>query len=131
MLKKTITYTDYNGVERTEDFYFNLNRAEITQMELSVDGGYSALIDRLTKSIDQKELMNIFKKIILDSYGEKTLDGKRFMKKDENGVPLSKKFEETEAFVILYMELAQDAEKAAQFINSVFPKKVLDKKETN
>lgn len=131
MLKKSITYTDYNGVERTEDFYFNLNKAEVTEMELSVDGGYSELIKRVANSIDPKEIINIFKTIILNSYGEKSLDGRRFMKKDKNGNPLSRNFEATEAFVNLYVELATDSNKAAEFINAVFPNKVLEKKETN
>lgn len=127
MIKKTIKYTDYNGVERTEDYYFNLNKAEVIEMAVSVEGGYSELIDRIIKTNDNREIVNVLKTIILKSYGEKSIDGKRFMKVDDNGNPLYRKFEDTEAFVELYMELANNAEKAAEFINAVIPNMVNDK----
>lgn len=121
MIKKTIKYTDYNGVERTEDYYFNLNKAEVVEMEVSVEGGYSNLINRITKSDDIREIVNVLKTIILKSYGKKSIDGKRFIKVDDNGKPLYRQFEDTEAFVELYMELAGDANKAAEFVNAVIP----------
>lgn len=121
MIKKTIKYTDYNGVERVEDFYFNLNKAELIEMEVSVEGGYSELLNRIAKSQDIKEIVNVMKTIILKSYGEKSIDGKRFVKVDKNGQPLSKQFEETEAFVELYVELATNVNKAVEFVNSVIP----------
>lgn len=127
MIKKTIKYTDYNGVERTEDYYFNLNKAEVIEMAVSVEGGYSELIDRIIKTNDNREIVNVLKTIILKSYGEKSIDGKRFMKVDDNGNPLYRKFEDTEAFVELYMELANNAEKAAEFINAVIPNMGNDK----
>lgn len=127
MIKKTIKYTDYNGVERTEDYYFNLNKAEVIEMEVSVEGGYSELIDRIIKTNDNREIVNVLKTIILKSYGEKSIDGKRFMKVDENGNPLYRKFEDTEAFVELYMELANNAKEAAEFINAVIPNMGNDK----
>lgn len=121
MIKKTIKYTDYNGVERVEDYYFNLNKAELIEMEVSVEGGYSELLNRIAKSQDIKEIVNVMKTIILKSYGEKSIDGKRFVKVDKNGQPLSKQFEETEAFVELYVELATNVNKAVEFVNSVIP----------
>ena len=121
MIKKTIKYPDYNGVERTEDYYFNLNKTEVIEMQVSVEGGYSELIDRIIKTDDNREIVNVLKTIILKSYGEKSIDGKRFMKVDDNGNPLYRKFEDTEAFVELYMELANNAKKAAEFINAVSP----------
>lgn len=127
MIKKTIKYTDYNGVERTEDYYFNLNKAEVIEMQVSVEGGYSELIDRIIKTNDNREIVNVLKTIILKSYGEKSIDGKRFMKVDDNGNPLYRKFEDTEAFVELYMELANDAKEAAEFINAVIPNMENDK----
>ena len=127
MIKKTIKYTDYNGVERTEDYYFNLNKAEVIEMEVSVEGGYSELIDRIIKTNDNREIVNVLKTIILKSYGEKSIDGKRFMKVDDNGNPLYRKFEDTEAFVELYMELANNAKEAAEFINAVIPNMSNDK----
>lgn len=116
MLKKTITYTDYEGEERTEDFYFNLNKAELAEMELSTQSGMKRLIERLQQERDNKKIVEIFKDIILRSYGEKSLDGKRFVKSKE----LSEAFAQTEAYSELFIELL-DAEKAAAFINGIMP----------
>lgn len=121
MTSKTITYTDYNGVERTETFWFNLSKAEVLEMELETAGGLAEKIRKIISAHDVPEIVTVFKDVILSSYGEKSPDGKRFMKKDENGKPLSAAFEETEAFSVLYMELALDAEKASEFVNGVLP----------
>ena len=122
MLKKTITYTDYNGVERTEDFYFNLSEAEVTEMEMGTEGGYAEMIQKIVKAKNQPAILDIFKKFIFKAYGEKSLDGKYFNKEDENGRPLAIKFAQTPAYSILYMELATDDKKAAEFVNAVIPK---------
>ena len=121
MLKKTITYTDYNGVERREDFWFNLSKAELMEMELGVTGGLAEYMRRIVSAQDQPSLIKIFKDIILNSYGEKSADGKRFVKIDEHGVPLSLGFSQTEAYSILFMELSTDDEAAAAFINGIVP----------
>ena len=117
MLKKTITYTDYNGVERTEDFYFNLKKSEIMEMEMSTDGGLSEMIKKIVATKDIPSLMSIFKKFILKAYGEKSPDGKRFIKSEE----LSESFEQTEAYSELFMELATSDKAAAEFINGLVP----------
>lgn len=122
MLKKTITYIDYNGVERTEDFYFNLSKAEIMELELENYGGLSETIKRLTREDDVKNIYKIFKEIVLKSYGEKSVDGRRFVKIDENGQKLSDKFAQTEAFSDLITELSTNADKASDFINNIVPK---------
>lgn len=122
MLKKTITYTDYNGVERTEDFYFNLSKAEVMELELENYGGLSETIKRLTREDDVKNIYKIFKEIVLKSYGEKSVDGRRFVKIDENGQKLSDKFAQTEAFSDLITELSTNADKASDFINNIVPK---------
>lgn len=121
MLKKTISYEDYNGVKRTEDYYFNLSKAELTEMELGIDGGFSELLKKITATQDIPSIIKIFKEIILKSYGEKSADGKRFMKEDEEGRPLANKFKQTEAYSILFMELSTDSEAAAKFINGIVP----------
>lgn len=118
MLKKTITYTDYNGEERTEDFYFNLTPAEITEMQYEVDGGLEERLKRIVNSKDQPAIIKEFKKLILKAYGEKSPDGKHFMKSEE----ISNLFAHTEAYSILFMELATDAQKAADFVNAITPK---------
>lgn len=123
MLSKTITYTDYNGVTRTEDFYFNLTPSEVTEMELGTDEGFSSLIKRVTNSRDLPEIVKIFKGLILKAYGEKSSDGKRFIKSEE----LSIAFSQTEAYSTLFMECATDSEAAAAFINGIMPTEALDK----
>lgn len=117
MLKKTMTYVDYDGNERTEDFYFNLSKAEILQMDIVADGGLEKLVTKITQEQDGKRLIELFKSLILDSYGEKSLDGKRFIKNDE----LKEAFSQTEAFSQLFMELATDENAAAAFVNGIIP----------
>lgn len=121
MLKKTITYKDYNDNERTEDFYFNLSKAELMEMELSTTGGLAESIKNIVAAQDAPAIIKIFKDLILKAYGEKSPDGKRFMKEDDFGRHLFPKFRDTEAYSILFMELSTDAEKAAAFINGIVP----------
>ena len=123
MLKKTIKYVDYNGVEREEDFYFDLSKAEITEMELSQDGGMSNLIQKIVNTKDMPSLIKIFKQLILKSYGEKSADGRRFIKSEQ----LSTEFTHTPAYSELFMELATDEKAAANFINSIVPQEISEK----
>lgn len=123
MLKKTITFTDYNGVERTEDFYFNLNKAEVMEMEMGTTGGFADMINGIIAAKDVPALISIFKDMILKAYGQKSPDGRRFIKSKE----LSEEFSQTEAYVSLYMELATDDEAAANFVNGIMPKDLVDK----
>ena len=117
MIKKTITYTDYNNIERTEDFYFNLTKAEIMEMEMSTSGGMAEMIQRIVASQDAPAIMKIFKDLLLKAYGQKSPDGKRFIKNDD----LREEFAQTEAYSQLFMELATDADAAAKFINGIVP----------
>ena len=117
MLKKTITYTDYNGTERTEDFYFNLNKAEIMEMEMSTQGGMTEMIQRIIATQDQPAIIKIFKDLIIKAYGIKSPDGKRFIKNAE----IVDEFTQTEAFSQLFMELATNADEAAKFVNGIVP----------
>lgn len=121
MLKRSITYTDYNGVERTEDFFFNLTKAELMEMEMGTYGTLTEKLKRIIKSNDIPEIMEIFKSIILKAYGEKSDDGKRFIKVDENGNKLATQFAQTEAYSNLYVELATDSKKASEFVNGLIP----------
>lgn len=117
MLKKTITYTDYNGVERTEDFYFNLTKPELLEMEMTATGGFAEMVEKIVAAKDTNAIISIFKEMIKKSYGVKSDDGKRFMKSEE----LSTAFTQTEAYAQLYMELAFDAEAGAAFVNGIMP----------
>ena len=117
MLKKTIKYKDFNGNEREEDFYFNLMQSEIAELESSTVGGFTESIQKIIQTQDVPEIIKQFKKIILKSYGEKSADGKRFIKSDE----LSEAFSQTNAYSELFMELATDDEAASAFINGIVP----------
>ena len=117
MLKKTITYTDYNSVERTEDFYCNLTKAELMEMEIGTTGGMADMIKRIVDAKDAPAIIKIFKELVLKAYGEKSADGKRFVKSEE----ISNGFAQTEAYSQLFMELATDADAAAAFVNGIIP----------
>ena len=117
MLKKTITYTDYNGAERTEDFYFNLSKAEIMEMEMGTSGGLVEMINRIVAAQDAPTIIKVFKDLVLKAYGEKSPDGKRFIKSEE----LSTAFAQTEAYSELFMTLATDEKEAAAFVNGIMP----------
>lgn len=114
MLKKTISYTDYDGNQRTEDFYFNLSKAEITEMELSMEGGMRAYIQRI---IAAKKLVKLFKDVVLKSYGKKSADGRLFMKNDT----IRAEFEAHPAYSMIYMDLVTDEAKASAFVNGIMP----------
>lgn len=118
MLKKTFTFTDFDGNERTEDHYFNLMESEVLDMQLEVPGGLTALIERISQEQDVPELMRLFKIIIKKSYGKKSPDGRRFIKSEE----IFAEFESTEAYSMLFMELLSNAEYGATFIKGILPK---------
>lgn len=120
MLKKTIPYDDFNGLKRKEDFYFNLTEAELTEMELSAEGGLEEQTRRMLASKDGAAIIKFFKDIVLRSYGQKSLDGRNFIKNDE----IRADFASTNAYSILFMELATDADKAAEFVNGIIPNSV-------
>lgn len=117
MLKKTISYTDYDGNQRTEDFYFNLSKAEITEMELSMEGGMRAYIQRIIAAKSQLELVKLFKDVVLKSYGKKSADGRLFMKNDA----IRAEFEAHPAYSMIYMDLVTDETKASAFVNGIMP----------
>lgn len=122
MLKKTITYEDYNGETRTEDFYFNLTRTELIEMEFSIDSkdSFSSTLQILVNEHDHAEIIRVVKQIVLKSYGEKSQDGRRFIKNQE----IRDAFEQCPAFDILYMELATDSDAAAEFFTKLMPSSV-------
>lgn len=120
MLKKTITYTNFDDVEVTEDHFFHMSKAELVELEMSQDGGFSKALERIIADEDGKVIIAEFKKIILGAYGRKSPDGKRFMKSQE----IRDEFESTEAYSALFMELCTNADAATEFVNGVVPKGV-------
>lgn len=117
MIKYTSTYTDYNGTERTEDFYFNLSKNEILQWEWGVENGLTTVIDKIVKAQDGPQIIEYFKELILKAYGEKSDDGRRFIKSDE----LSTAFSQTPVFDELYIKLFTDSDYAAEFVKGILP----------
>jgi len=118
MLKRTIKYTDYDGNERSEDFYFNLSKAEVMELEMGTTGGLTQMLNKIVAAKDSKLIIETFKDIILRAYGEKSPDGKRFVKNQE----LRDGFAQTEAYSNLFMDLAINADAATNFINGIVPK---------
>lgn len=118
MLKKSMTYKDFNDVERTEEFYFNLTQAEVTEMEMSTEGGLVKKLEKIVAEKDAKKIVEAFKDLILRAYGEISPDGKRFVKSPE----ISAAFACTQAYSDLFMTLAYDADAAAAFVNGIIPK---------
>lgn len=118
MYQKTITYTDYNGNERTEDHYFHLNDAEIIKW-VTTEGDYTLdkLIVRLSKEQNGKKIVEIFDELLLSAYGKKSLDGRTFDKNDQ----IREEFKNSLAYSIIFSEIVSDSEKAAEFINGIIP----------
>ena len=128
MIKKRITYTDYDGVERTEDFYFNISKSELAEMEMTTAGSFTGALQRMIDAKDVTDLAKTVKFFILKAYGEKTPDGKRFTKSEE----LSTAFSQTPAYDQLFMEIFPNTDMALEFINGLMPaelvKQVADEK---
>ena len=123
MVVEKIKYTDFNGVEREEEFMFNLTEAEITEMELTTDGGLSDSIKKIIAAQDTPQIIKVFKMLLLKSYGEKSADGRRFVKSDK----LSEEFAQTNAYSQLFMKLATDDKAAVAFINGIMPDSMQEK----
>lgn len=117
MLKKTYTYTDYNGVERTETFYFHFTEAEILDMEMSSEGGFAERVQKIIDAKDQSALMKVIKNFVIDAYGVKSDDGRRFIKNEE----VKTAFVESPAFSDIFMDMVTNDELAAEFVNGVIP----------
>lgn len=122
MLKKTIKYTDFNGIDREEDFYFNLTEAELAEMNLMTKGGLKSYLEAIINTQDTPAIAELFKKIINKSYGVKSPDGRKFMKSPE----ILDDFMYTQAYSNLYMSLIADADTAANFVNGIIPKNIAD-----
>ena len=122
MIKKTIKYEDYNGNEREEEFYFNLSNAELTKMELGVEGGLSERLKKVLATKDTPQILKVFEEIINKAYGVKSDDGKRFIKSKE----LLEEFTQTEAYSQLFVELATNENAAQEFILGILPKELSD-----
>ena len=124
MLKKTVKYEDFDGNTREETLYFFISKTELTEMELKTPGGFAKKLERISTSANGAEIMDVFKEIILTAYGEKSEDGRSFIKK-RNGVRLADEFEQTMAFDALFTELITNPDKASAFVNGIMPKDLM------
>lgn len=122
MLKKTVTYKDFNDEEHTEDFYFNLTKAEILEMNLSTYGGLDKMIEKIIATHDTPKIIAMFKDLVLRSYGEKSDDGKRFIKTNE----VREAFSQTQAYSDIFMELSTNEQAAVEFVNGIVPKDIAE-----
>lgn len=127
MIKWPITYTNYNGETVTEDCYFNLNKAELIQMQFDANGAYSTYINRIVDERDFKTLGQEFRRIILGAYGKKSDDGRQFRKSDE----MREEFEQSEAYATLYFDLLNDTDKMTKFIQGVLPAELREASQNN
>lgn len=118
MLKRDITYEDFDGNQITETFYFNVSKPELIELEVEVKDGFSAWMQKIIKAEDYQTIIKEFKRLVLFAYGEKSEDGKRFIKSDQ----LREEFSQTNAYNVLFMELAQDDGKASEFVLGIMPK---------
>ena len=122
MFTKTLTYTDFDDNERTETLRFNLSEPEIIEMQSSYPGGLEKMLQKIVEEKDEQKLLAMFKELILKSYGEKTPDGRRFIKSKE----MSEAFSQTRAYEQFYMEIIRDTDLAIEFTNKIMPKSVQD-----
>jgi len=120
MLKERIKFKDFEDRDREMDFYFHLSESELSEMEMSKNGGLTKLLKRIIDEDDMEKLAGYFKDLILKSYGIKSNDGLRFEKSEE----ISRNFSHTNAYNMLYMSLIKDADKAAAFVNGIVPKEL-------
>lgn len=131
MLKKTITYEDYRGTVRTEDFYFNLSKGELNDLQMSMDGGFNVYLEKMMNAVNNREIYNTFVKIVLAAYGELSDDGRYHIKEDDNGNKLWKKFKQSPAYDVLMDEICKDESTIADFINNIMPKEIREASKNN
>lgn len=118
MFKYTSTYSDWNGTQRTEDFYFGLSEADLTEMEFATKGGFTSYMNKITKAKDTDEAISAFKNLLLKTYGEKSEDGRYFVQNKE----VSERFSYSPVYSEIYMRMVRDAKFAVEFFNGVLPK---------
>lgn len=119
MMKKTVTYTDYNGVEKTETFYFGLTESELVKMQMSEYGQMQDRLRNISSSKDAAKIMDQFADLLRLSYGVKTPDG-RFVKK-RNGELLFDEFESSAAYDAIFMELCTSTDAVVEFAKGILP----------
>lgn len=120
MLKKTITYVDYNDQKRTEDYWFHLTKSELIELDASNEGGLETTIRKIVKETDTKRIVELVKNLVLKSYGEKSADGKRFVKSKE----AAEAFMQTEAYSQLFVDLISDPDQMTAFFKGIIPQDV-------
>lgn len=124
MYQADIKYEDFNGEEQVETAYFHFTEAELSEMELRENGGLQGMIQVLIETRDNSKIVDIFKKFILESYGQRSADGRSFFKYDAEGHRLADAFAQTAAYSAFFMELATSSQKQLEFVNGILPKKM-------
>lgn len=124
MLKKTLSYTNLDGEKITEDFYFNMTKAELIKLNLKEGEGFQEYLNRIIESGDGAAIIENFEKIVRLSYGVRTADGK--FKKDPDDFDA---FMATEAYSDFFLELVTDAKASSEFIKAVMPDNLVEEVE--
>lgn len=117
MYTKKITYTDWLGNERTEEFNFTITKAALMEMQFEREGGMREYLQRIIDAKNRKELMEMFKDLVLRAYGEISEDGKYFIQDDNT----KKRFASSPVYSMLFMKMTDDADFAKEFVNGILP----------
>lgn len=125
MVKKTITYTDFEGKEVTKDFYFNISKMEFRVLDRRIPGGLERTIDQIRTEKDESKLVDLLNMLILESYGELTEDG-RFIKEDAHGRRLCNYFKVSEAWDVMFLNLVKNEAELSEFLTGIVPKDVAE-----
>ena len=125
MVKKTLTFTNFEGEEVTKDFYFNLSKMEFRELDRAIPGGLNNRIEQIRVEKDEDRLLDLMSTLILSSYGEKAEDG-RFVKEDAQGRKLSSYFKVSEAWDVLFLNLLQNEQELNEFLVGIVPKDVAE-----
>lgn len=123
MYKTTVTYTDYDDVQRTEDLYFNLTTAELIKMENSIAGGLQKRIEIMMQRHDVPTIMQTMEDLIKQAYGQKSMDGRKFVKSDE----IYDDFLQSGAYNEFYMGVITDEKKSSEFLDGIIPSDIKEK----
>jgi hypothetical protein len=113
MLKKTIAYTDFDNKDQTDDLYFHLTKAELVEFVSQYPGEFSDYVKKVSRAKDRSEFINLFRNIILKSYGLK--EGPRFVKTPA----IAEEFSHTEAYSALFFDLLEKTDNLIAFFSGV------------
>lgn len=117
MVRREIKFTDFNGKSQTEVGYFNINKAELGKLQMRHNGTYLDYLKLLSERKKVEEMYNFVYELILDSYGEKDPEGRKFIKTPE----MRTDFEQSLAFSEMIVDLVSNPDDLANFVKGIMP----------